>query len=163
LIRAATPRDASAIARVQGRAWRHGYQLIVDPARLEAMGGPEQEAAWRGALEDGMRAWVYDQDGTLAGFAAAGPARDGDLPPSAGELYTLYVDPVAQGAGVGTALLRHAVDELRAAGFAEAVLWTFAANELGRRFYTGAGWRVDGEAVQRERDEAPVIRYRREL
>ena len=59
----------------------------------------------------------------VAGFCRAGPARDPDLRPEAGEIYGLYVDPERIGTGLGRALLAHAVEDLRARGFAEIAVW----------------------------------------
>jgi GNAT superfamily N-acetyltransferase len=163
VIRAATPLDAPAIAGVQVRAWFRGYSDIIDPVRLAEMTAAEREPVWRDAAARGIEVAVFDQDGVIAGAVATGAARDDDAGPHTGELYALYVDPPAQGAGVGTRLVAHAVDTLQAAGHADAVLWTFAANALGRRFYETRGWHADGEAVQRAGDLAPVVRYRRAL
>ena len=124
MIRPATVADADAISAVQRRTWVHAYADILDVEDLSpAIGDP---ARWREALaEQGMPTWVWDQDGRIAGFAAAGRTRDGDAGAEVGEVYAIYVDPPAQGAGVGSALLDHAVGWLRDAGFRTAVLWTF--------------------------------------
>jgi GNAT superfamily N-acetyltransferase len=149
VIRPATPADADAIAVVQTRAWLHAYADIVEP---EHMPEPEQQAPrfaeWIAA---GGEAYVWDQDGEVAGFATL----IGD------ELRAIYVDPRAQGAGVGSALLDAAVAALRAAGHAEAFLWTFEANGLARAFYERHGWElVPG---RQGRIHAPEVRYRRVL
>ena len=73
---------------------------------------------------------MWDQSGTIAGHAAL----IGD------DLRLLYVDPIAQGAGVGTALLRHA-QRARRAGSARAS----AENERARAFYEHHGWVLDGD------------------
>ena len=145
MIRRATPGDAAAIAAVHSRAWRHAYADIVAP---EDMPLPEQQAPRFAAhIEGGGEVFVWDQDGRLAGFAA----NDGD------ELRAIYVDPPAQGAGVGSALLAAAVDALRAAGHREAFLWTYEANGLARAFYERHGWRP---APGRQARGAPEVRYR---
>ncbi len=167
MIRPATADDAAAIARVQVRGWLHAYSGFVDPERLAAQTVERREPVWRELLRDDAargRTWVWDQDGSVAAFAAAGPARDADLGPDTGELYALYVDPPAQGAGVGTAMLRRAEGWLAEAGFARAVLWTFEANGQARAFYERFGWRVDEGAPPAPEDWwAPAVRYRREL
>ena len=93
---------------------------------------------------------VFDQDGRVAGFALV----------QGNELRAIYVDPPAQGAGVGSALLDAAVEALRANGHAEAFLWTFEANGLARAFYERHGWEADGG---RQEHLAPEVRYRRTL
>lgn len=45
------------------------------------------------------------------------------------------------GRGTGAALLAATEDRLAGLGFAEAVLWTFAANTRAHAFYARAGWR----------------------
>ena len=148
MIRRATPADAHAIAGVQARAWRHAYAEIV---AHEDMPVPEHQAPrFAEFIEGGGEVHVFDQDGQVVAFAAL----DG------GELRAIYVDPPAQGAGVGTALLDAAVAALRAAGHAEAFLWTFEANGLARAFYERHGWEL---VPGRQRRLAPEVRYRLSL
>jgi len=148
VIRRATPDDAPAIAAVQARTWRHAYADIVDPERMPEPGQQAPRFAQR--IAGGAEVYVFDQDGRIAGFAAL----DGN------EVRAIYVDPPAQGAGVGTALLAAAVEALRAAGHREAFLWTFEANGLARAFYERNGW----ELVPGRQDRlAPEVRYRRTL
>lgn len=149
MIRRATPADAPAIAAVQARTWRHAYADLVDPERMP---DPAQQAPrFAQAIAGGGEVYVFDQDGQVAGFAAL----DGK------ELRAIYVDPPAQGAGVGSALLQATVDALRAAGRREASLWCFEANGLARAFYERHGWElVPGEHQERS---APEVRYRRAL
>ena len=148
MIRRATPDDAAAIAAVQARTWRHAYADIVEPERMPT---PEQQAPrFAKRIAEGAEVYVFDQDGRIAGFAAL----DGN------ELRAIYVDPPAQGAGVGTALLAAAVDGLQAAGHDEAFLWTFEANGLARAFYERHGWQL---VPGRQERLAPEVRYRRVL
>jgi GNAT superfamily N-acetyltransferase len=72
--------------------------------------------------------WVADAGDGPLGFAALA----GDV------LMHLYVDPAAQGRGVGAALLER-VRERRPTGF---TFWVFQANERARRFYETHGCRV---------------------
>ncbi len=82
-----------------------------------------------------------------------------------GTVRALYVDPVAQGAGLGTLLLDGAVERLVEAGHDEATLWVFAANGLGRAFYEARGWELDPAGAGQEGEGwlAPAVRYRRDL
>jgi ribosomal protein S18 acetylase RimI-like enzyme len=129
VIRPATPDDAEAIARVEVRTFRYAYADIVDPEFLAGMDVDDRAADWREALGSGARAvWVAEAEGRVVGYASIRQT----------ELRTLYVDPVAQGAGVGTRLLA----EAQAAGAAE--LEVFEANGHGRHFYEARGWRDTG-------------------
>jgi ribosomal protein S18 acetylase RimI-like enzyme len=142
VIRRATPDDAEAIARVEMRTFRHAYADILDPQFLAEMELGERTAAWREALErDDRVVWVAEVEDRLVGYASA---RDR-------ELRTLYVDPAAQGAGVGTRLLA----EAEAAGVCE--LEVFADNGHGIAFYEARGWRDAGPAG--EWMDKPLRRY----
>jgi len=163
VIRAATPADADAIATVQVRAWRRAYADILPEAVM-----PEAVAArarWQTNLEEAPTACrttlVYELDARLAGYASVGPARGEEAERGVGELMAVYVDPVAQGAGVGRALMDAAEARLRGNGYAEAVLWVFAANAMARDFYVRRGWVLEPEAVNARLERwAPGVRYR---
>jgi GNAT superfamily N-acetyltransferase len=167
VIRAATARDVPALARVQVRAWLHAYSGFLDPEEIAARPVEVREPQWRAALDDPSNpavTVVWDQDGVVAGFATTGPARDEDLDGAWGELYALYVDPPAQGAGLGARLLADAHERLAAAGRTHASLWTFAASDQAIAFYERFGWRRDGDAPPHpEHWAAPSVRLRRAL
>lgn len=129
MIRAAAPGDVPALARVHVRSWQRAYGDLIEARRLQEIPVDRREDTWTSVLaEDGHPVWVYELEGRIAGFASV----RGD------ELVTLYVDPPAQGAGVGTALLAEAV----AAGARR--LTVFQDNGLARRFYERHGWWDDG-------------------
>ena len=160
MIRLAAPEDAGAIAGVQVRAWWQAYASHVDATLFASQ--DERAERWRAMLTAGEGpVLVWDRDGLLGGFCAVGPSKDPEVPP-VGEVHALYVDPPAQRAGVGSALLGAGegtlADEL---GFGEAVLWVLAANATGRAFYEHKGWALDGGS--RERSWGRHVRYRRAL
>jgi ribosomal protein S18 acetylase RimI-like enzyme len=142
VIRRATPDDAAGIAAVHVRSWRRDYADIVDPQVLAELDVGERTAKWRGWLDgDEALAWVAQEGDRIVGFASLRDAK----------LTTLYVDPVAQGAGVGTGLLA----EAEAAGARE--LEVFEANGHGRHFYEARGWLDDGPSG--EWLDRPLRRY----
>jgi len=142
VIRRATPADAAGIAAVHVRSWRRDYADIVDAQFLAELDEEERTEKWRGYLEDDdVLVWVAEEGGRIAGFASLHD----------GKLTTLYVDPVAQGAGVGTRLLA----EAEAAGARE--LEVFEANGHGRQFYEARGWLDDGPSG--EWLDRPLRRY----
>jgi len=69
--------------------------------------------------------WVAEVDGTVVGYARFTTTWLDDL----------YVDPGAQGSGIGTALL-DVVKALRPGGFS---LWVFESNLPARAFYAAQG------------------------
>lgn len=153
MIRPATPGDARAIGEVQLRAWWRAYQDIVDASKLYAHDADERENRWATWLADAeARTFVAEVAGRIAGFTTVRDAA----------VLTLYVDPPAQGAGIGTALLAAAEDALRQSGVREATLEVFEANGHGRSFYEARGW-VHEEGVLVPDEWAPLVRYRRAL
>lgn len=79
--------------------------------------------------------WVWEENGTLLGFAAVDPAES--------LLWALFVAPEASGRGIGPALVAHAVNQARAAGLAELRLAT-APGTRAERLYRRTGWRETG-------------------
>lgn len=172
MIRTAAGADAAALARIQHRAWWRAYSDFVDPERFGTL--EARVARWHEHLapsaDPRRTTLVFDQDGQRAGFIAVGPMRGDDAgdtvaaaghgePRALGELTALYVDPPVQGAGVGRALLAAGVELLREEGYAEAVLWVFAANEAARSFYVRSGWRLEAGST-RDDAWAREVRYR---
>jgi GNAT superfamily N-acetyltransferase len=145
VIRPTTDADARAIAELEVRAWRWAYVDFV--AEEDMIAVEERVARWSGA-ED---AFVAEVGGRIAGVAQVAPVR----------LKALYVEPAAQGAGLGTLLHDFACERLRAAGAAEAVLWIFEGNGHARGFFERRGWAPDG--ARGEAAGAPELRYRQNL
>lgn len=81
------------------------------------------------------RLWVWEERGSLLGFAAVDTASS--------LLWALFVDPAAAGRGIGTALLAHAVEEARATGLTELRLST-APGTSAERLYRRTGWQETG-------------------
>lgn len=81
----------------------------------------------------------------LAGFAAAGPATDGDLwPGTDAELYELHMLPELTGQGHGGRLLHAVADTLAEDGFQTACTWALSADDTRLSFLEAAGWAPDG-------------------
>jgi ribosomal protein S18 acetylase RimI-like enzyme len=142
VIRRARPADAAAIADIHVRTWQAAYEHVFGAERLATLDSAQREQRWRRALEAGdQAAYVAEQGGAVVGWATVGPSHE---EASSGELYGIYVAPEAWGAGAAPVLLRAAVDELRAQGYADVVLWVLADNPRARRFYEREGWAIDG-------------------
>jgi len=109
--------------------------------------------------------WIAEVEGEPLGFATCGPADDSSLPPSTGEIFSIYQEAWSAGTGVGRALLSHAMTDLLGRGFNSAVLWVLEGNQRARRFYERAGWLADGARKEDHRVDhvRHEIRYRRDL
>jgi GNAT superfamily N-acetyltransferase len=165
-LRRATPDDAEQIAGISVRAWIHAYEEFLEPRVLAERTVASQAERWRGWLSDGVaHTEVAEAEARIAGYVTVQASRDSDADDAVGELSALYVDPPAQGAGLGTRLLADAIARLRASGFTVATLWLFEENGLGRAFYERHGWRPDPDGVGREGADwhGPALRYRIDL
>lgn len=167
VLRPATPADARVIAEASVRAWRHAYADIIDAQALAERDLESQEPRWRELLApgSGSGSWLAETGGRVVGYLTVGPSPDPDASGEIGMLRALYVDPAAQGAGLGTRLHALALESLRERGFTTATLWVFSGNEHGRAFYERRGWGEDPAGPGNEGDGwlAPAVRYAREL
>ena len=169
-IRRAQPSDARGLAIVHVRAWQAAYRGLVPDAVLDGVSVAAREERWRALLSGGSRTLVACDSGTVAGLCSViAPARDPRLPADAAEIAAIYVDPDRWRAGLGRALLRTALGELRDEGFATAVLWLLEGNDRALRFYEACGFVPDGAtkiepvgSVERA-EGLPQIRLRRAL
>ncbi len=134
-IREAGSADLDALFAIQKAAseaaYAHVYPPDLYPYPDEAV---KADMARRLAGEEATYL-VAEDDGRAVGLVGTSP----------GWIEQLYVQPEAQGQGIGSALLEAAVSRRREAGDAKLRLWTLEANDAGRRFYEARGWRLAPE------------------
>jgi putative acetyltransferase len=140
MLRAARPADAPAVVAVF-----HAARAAALPY-LPVVHAPEEDAAFFGGLVGQGIVTVAELDGRVAGFLAL----NGDW------VDHLYVDPPAQGRGLGGALLRHAQ-----ARRAELQLWVFQRNTRAIAFYEHHGFtlaeRTDGSGNEERTPDARMV------
>jgi len=161
-LRDATPADAEAVATVARGSWHAAYDEFLGAETVDAtvdrwydpgsLRRSIRGAAVAGSARKGDSVFlVAERDGTVVGFANAGPAGergDGPAEPDA-FLSRLYVHPDHWGAGVGTALTRQVAQRLREAGYERLWLEVLAENERGRSFYESLGFERAGSERER--------------
>jgi len=155
-VRLAWGDDATAIARVQARAWPATYDGVLPPELLQV---DEAEAArsWHSSMaappDARVRVLVALVRNRVTGYVVTAPATDPDLDPVAdAEMVDLVVDPAERGHGHGSRLLQAAVDTVVADRFRRLVTWSPATDERTRSFLTGAGWAPDSAHRQLDVD-----------
>lgn len=164
-LREAAPDDLGAVSALFLRCWRESYADVLPSGAIGVFDEAGAAALWRPALvapRPGTRGVVAvsDADGRVVGVIRMG--RDPDEP-SAGHVFSLYVEPGAQGGGVGRRLLEEAVAWLRAQGLDEATLWVFEPNRRARAFYARHGWLPDGGTRVEPEFGVPELRLRRSV
>ncbi|WP_374010809.1 N-acetyltransferase family protein [Leifsonia sp. LS-T14] len=140
-VRPATVDDAAGIAHVHVTAWREAYAGRMPADFLASLDEERRARGWVTILVDGTTdAFVAERDGTIIGWATAGPGRDDDAP-RARELEGLYVLAAAYGTGAGQLLLDAAI------GDAPAYLWVMDGNARAESFYRRNGFTPDGATI----------------
>ncbi|MFN2227037.1 MAG: GNAT family N-acetyltransferase [Anaerolineae bacterium] len=160
--------DAAGIARVHVAAWRSAYRGLLPDSTLDRLSVEETEEHWRQRLAD---PWgdllVLTRGEQIVAFVGYGPTHDeGADAEKVGEIYVLYVAPDEWRRGHGMALTQAALDDLRAGGRTEALLWVLHDNERAIAFYEATGFLADGTTQVKERRDGTrmtVARYRRRL
>jgi ribosomal protein S18 acetylase RimI-like enzyme len=166
LVRDAETGDAAGMAQVHVESWRGAYRGLIPQEVLDGLDVGARTNLWIRVMDrnDPVRGAVLvaEDDDRIIGFVHVRQTRDKDGDPArTGELTAIYLAPDAWGRGAGRALMDAAVSRLVTAGYADATLWVLDTNERARRFYTAAGWDIDGTA--KTEDGLSEIRYRRPL
>ena len=151
VIRPGMPGDAEATARIHVDSWAAAYTLA----------GPtlEQRLEYHRRFPPTV---VAEVGGEIVGFVAVGASRDAD---AEGELFTIYVNPVHWGTGVGRELIRAGEERMRELGYGRVVLWMLDGNSRAQRFYESAGWTLDGErrTIEFVGQSMPEVRFVKQL
>lgn len=147
-IRQARLGDARTIGRIEVETWRSTYAGMLPDRVLLAMSTERQTASWAGFLRHRpgdvfvavQRPPEAPAETRIVGFGNCGPQREGGFG-FAGEIYTLYVAPDAQGRGLGRQLLLALFARLVHCGHRSALVWVVRANPA-RFFYERLGGKL---------------------
>lgn len=128
-IRFATAEDAAAIAKVHVASWKSTYPGIVPQSYLDSLNVEEFTERWQSRLDIPSEAVTYVavSEGTVCGFASAGPAR-AEKPGFSGELYALYLAQEAQSKRIGSRLFWTLAKHLERAGHGGMYVWVLEEN-----------------------------------
>ncbi|WP_075937279.1 GNAT family N-acetyltransferase [Halosegnis longus] len=161
-IRPATPEDVDAIREVADAAWWDTYPGTLSRDQIERavdrLYDPEFLREVVSERED-LLFLVAERDGELVGFGSAQQTFADEV-----ELFTLYVHPDHQRAGVGTALLGEVLDAARAQSVDRLRAGVLSGNQQARSFLEGHGFErtetvtteVGGESQPEDLFERPV-------
>lgn len=137
--RDAIKRDGPIVAKVFRATTRH------DLPYLPELHTDEDDVRHFTEIVEHQKATVAEVDGQIVGFSATLP----------GHLNYLYILPNYQGNGIGSTLLKRAMDDNT-----ELQLWAFQKNTRAREFYEHFGFHVaeltDGQANE---EHEPDVRY----
>jgi len=145
VIRQASEEDVVDIATVHVAGWQGAYGGIIDQDFLDSHTIESQATLWdrqiQDAEKDNAQIWLAYQAEKPVGFVAYGSLRT--APPGTSkirplytsEIYGLYLIPDVFRQGIGTRLMRKAVENLRAQKHRSMCLWVLEKNKRARGFY----------------------------
>lgn len=134
--------DAEELARLHELSWRHFYREIVPKDLLEftvnELFKPELYIDWnaKGIV------YVAEDNGKIVGFSACHMKDAGT-----GYLRSIYLRPGHEGRGLGTALLKKAMDWLKVEGAKSVRTDCLADNDGAISFYEKNGFRKAGRDI----------------
>jgi len=131
--------DMGMIAARQAILYRETYGWS---AQIEVVIGQVTTDFLRDFKPGREQCWIAEVEGMMAGSVMLTDEGDGVC-----RLRLLYVEPLAQGLGIGHALVGACTDFARAAGYREMVLWTHTILETARRIYTRHGFAISETAM----------------
>ena len=137
--------DAAALAEILTQSWKEAYSNILPPAELESAANKERyTAAFAAMMQNPANIFYIAHCGGIpCGMLLYCPARDADLSDYA-EIVALYTLPEYWGCGLGKALTKMALDDIKTS-FSGIELWTFRDNARARCFYEKFGFYPDGK------------------
>ena len=145
-IRRATADDLCRVAEIEIFNYRLNFYPIFknDDYYFSELRVTELMGKYKSILDS---AWVYD-DGVVKGFIQV----------TDGEIKKLFVEPVLQGDGIGSALLCFAKEALGAS-----FLWALEKNVRAIKFYEGHGFRVTNSRRPEDDTAEYLVRLERDF
>lgn len=138
-IRPLTAEHVRGLAACHIDCWREAYRGLVPDHVLDAFDLDRRaDSVERIRQANPNHFTIAVADGTVIGFAGAGPPLD-DPAPAETQLYALYVRAAWYGTGVAGELILAALDP-----HASCALWVFEENPRAQSFYRKHGFTLDG-------------------
>lgn len=135
-VRKAEIEDAEVIARINVETWQDAYKGIIDDSILSARKVDDKRiSTWAKIIENPERVvLVCENVEGIMGYLSAGPARDNYGIKN--EIIALYVKPIAQRYGAGSALIKAYKQIINEQSF---YLYVLQKNQKARCFYEKNG------------------------
>jgi ribosomal protein S18 acetylase RimI-like enzyme len=146
--RPATPDDAQALAAFAARSFVDTFGHLYPREDLESYLAKSYalDVIAEELADPAVRYALALRDGAIIGYSMWGPVDlKAEHSANAWELYRLYVDPQAKGAGVAHKLMDDVIAAVRAIGGDELWLSVWENNERAQAFYRRYGFEHIGE------------------
>jgi GNAT superfamily N-acetyltransferase len=141
-VRPATLRDAKNISELHNATVREAFKTLLAEIAVPTAQLEKSQSYWREAIEfSEPQVHVAMDDDKIVGFVGFDRSRDKGTPPTMGELWAIYAEPLYWGKGVGLALWDAAREGLQEEGCTHVSVWVPIANERAMRFHELAGFK----------------------
>ncbi|QOY34751.1 N-acetyltransferase family protein [Anaerobacillus isosaccharinicus] len=137
-IRKAVIADAKGISKVHVHSWKTTYANIVPDEYLTNLTYERREQIWLNNIPNGGVYVAENSEGEIVGFSSGGKERSGKYNGYNGELYAIYILKEYQGQGIGKALVKPIIEEIRGMGL-NSMLVLVLEDNTSRLFYEALG------------------------
>ncbi|RHW43430.1 GNAT family N-acetyltransferase [Neobacillus notoginsengisoli] len=147
-IRKAVLSDTKGIANVHVESWKTTYANIVSDQYLNNLTYKSREQIWKNNFPNSGLYVAENNKGEIVGFSSGGKERSGKYNGFDGELHAIYILKEYQGQGIGKALLKPIIDEIKGMGL-NSMLVLVLKDNVSRLFYEALGGKkIDSIEVQ---------------
>lgn len=148
----AKPADAPDMAEIISRSWETAYKDIIPAENIKKQNDTRLSLFQRIITETNDSQYIIQADGKTVGImSVALPQRekteifdDIGIDESFYELHGIYLHPDVYRQGIGTQAMSFAEKKALSVGKSNMILWVFAENIGGIRFYEKCGYSFDG-------------------
>lgn len=142
IIRAAVLEDVQPIADIILRSWQNAYTGIIDPDFPKKIRREKYISIMTENIQNGRETvFVFERQDAVLGFISGLPAEK----PYDAEVRGLYIDPDAQGQGIGSQLLEKMMALFRSQSRKKVIIWTLEGAK-NNKFYQSRG----GDPLERK-------------
>jgi GNAT superfamily N-acetyltransferase len=142
-IRKAVLSDAKGVAKVHVDSWKTTYANMVSDDYLSNLTYESREQLWLNIIPNGGVYVAENRDGKVIGFSSGGKERSGEYNGFDGELYAIYLLKDYQGKGIGKALVKPIIDEIRGVGLNSLLVFVLEDNPACLFYENLGGRRID--------------------
>ena len=151
-LRSAILTDCPNLGCIHVSAWQEAYRGLLPAEYLKSLKSSDRQNFWTRELSNPTRRGsllVAEVNNEIGGFISFGPQIANSCSNIA-EIHAINIDPKYWRNGLGSLLLKNAIDHLKSDGFTECILWVLPENNRAIHFYTSHGWQSDGHIRQQE-------------
>lgn len=151
LIRKVKYDDIEQIVDININDWRKVYKGIIDDVILDNLNRNEKIEKWKKHYNVG-NVVVAEKNGKILGYCRYEDKIFYENTDIDSEVIAIYVDYDNISKGIGKALLKYVMNDLKSKNRAKMIIWCLEENEKGRKFYEKMGGKLVNKEKYFEKD-----------